>query len=222
MRSVFSFLKLKSGAENNFTQDIIKIVFKKKNLLILLTITSLVTLCAVTKKSSNSLLETQNKRSETILRELNDINSILQVAENNSLNSQQQQVALEMVEKNITSIQKAVVDIATNADLQKISTQIANTKNDIDFQFSDLKKSISSSTLGKEYINESKLPFHIISVDIIGNEPYVSVNYENHVFPLAIGDKLADWDLLEADYDSGTAEFTNDKNQHVKINLQGA
>jgi len=221
MRSVFYFFKRKSGEENHFNRDIIKIVFKKKNLLILLTIASLVILCAATTKSSSSLLETQNKRSETILRKLNDINSILQIAENNSLNSQQQQVALEMIEKNITSIQKAVVDIATNADLQKVSTQITNTKNDIDFQFSDLKKSISSSALGKEYLNESRLPFHIISIDIIGNEPYVSINYENHVFPLAIGDQLADWNLLEADYDSGTAEFVNEKNQHVKINLQG-
>ena len=65
------------------------------------------------------------------------------------------------------------------------------------------------------------LSFQVVAVDIIGGLPFVSVNDESHLFPLGLGDTLAGWELVSADYDAGIAEFANKNNQYVKVNAQG-
>jgi len=65
------------------------------------------------------------------------------------------------------------------------------------------------------------LPFHVLAVDVIAGEAYVSVDYAHHVSPMALDDLLGSWRLDSADYDSNTAEFVNEKNQFVRVNLKG-
>ncbi len=85
----------------------------------------------------------------------------------------------------------------------------------------DLKKSVSSSLGNKEYLDSSLLPFQVISIDVIGGEPYISINYADHISPLGVGDLLVGWRVTSADSDQGIAVFVNEKNQFIRISLQG-
>lgn len=168
---------------------------------------------------SSSLLEKHNK---LILRELDDINVQLQDLSHHPTNSKKQQSSLESIEKNVSEARQIMTEVAKVADIERISTQVASVKEDVDMQMSDLKKAVAEGMGNKQYLDPSALPFQVISVDIIGNQPYATVNDEGHFTPLGVSDMLAGWRLVLADYDIGTAEFINAKNQYVKVSLQGS
>ena len=176
-----------------------------------------------TYKNTNmaNSLSLQNKRAATILHELEDIQSALHRIESNPLNSKQQQTGLQSLEKDMAIAQKNMTDAAKVSDIQKLSSEINLVKNDIDTQINDLKKAISEPLGNKSFLEASALPFRVVSVDVIAGEPYVSLEYANHISPLTIGDLLAEWRVVSADYESSTAEFINTKNQHVKVNVHG-
>jgi hypothetical protein len=225
MRTLFHFYKNKPEWMNEFYSQL-QIVWQEKKsaitfIAIFITMLFLSIILAHKGTSTNDLVSLQNKRSETILRELNDINSVLHDVASNPLNTKQQQMALQSLEKDVISVQKSMTDVAKSADIQKVSNQIALVKDDIDSQMSDLKKTVSSSMGSKQYLDASALPFHVLSVDVIAGQPFVSIEYANHVSPLAVGDLLVGWRVVSADYDSGISEFMNEKNQYVKVSLQG-
>jgi hypothetical protein len=205
----------------------LRIILNSKKCLLILSLSSLFLIGNVsflishkeTKITDSASL--QNKRNEIILHELDDISSVLHDVASNPLNSKQQQMALQSLEKNILITQKAMVDVARSSDIQKVSGQIASVKDDIDAQMNDMKKVISEGMGSKQFLETSALPFHVISVDVIAEQPYVSVEYANHISPLAIGDVLTGWRVIRADYESGLAEFENEKNQLVKVNIHG-
>jgi hypothetical protein len=161
----------------------------------------------------------QKKHDEIVLHELNEIKVYLQDVESSPFNTNQQQAILQSLEKDIVNAQKSIVDVAKVGDIKKVSSQIASVKDDFDSQMSDIKKAISQGVGKKEYLDKSVLPFHVISVDVIAGQPYVSIEYANHVSPLAVGDTLTGWRLAMADYESSMSEFVNEKNQYVKISL---
>ena len=225
MRELFHFYKNRPEWMNEFYSELKIIWEEKKSLIIVLVsfITVLFLSIILFHKNTNvnDVVSSQNKRSEAILRELNDINSVLHDVESNPFNTKQQQMSLQSLEKDIASTQKSMIEVAKSSDIQKVSGQLASVKDDIDTQMSDLKKAISESTAGKQYLEASALPFHVISVDVIAGQPYVSVEYASHVSPLAVGDSLTGWRVTSSDYESGVAEFANEKNQSVKVSLQG-
>ncbi len=160
-------------------------------------------------------------RSDTILRQLNAMHIILKEVVSNPSNSKQEQIVLKRLEDNMASVQKSLMNVAKSSDIQEVSKQISLVKDDIDSQMVDLKKSVSSSLGNKEYLDASSLPFYVISIDVIGGEPYVSINYADHISPLGIGDLLVGWRVTSADSDQSVAVFVNEKNQFVRISLQG-
>jgi hypothetical protein len=196
----------------------------KKYLAISLLIVLMVTLLGFIGRHKHGTIEDlvslQNKRSESILHELSDINATLHNVSSNPANAKQQEF-FRSLEKEILTIQQSIVDVARGSDIQKVARQIALVKDDVDSQINDLKKAVSENTGNKQYLDVSALPFHVISVDVIAEQSYVSVDYANHILPFAISDFLAGWRVVSADYDSGIAEFVNEKNQYVKVSLQG-
>ena len=176
------------------------------------------TLAIIMQVSASTL---KASRSETIQRQLDAMHIILKEVASNPSNSKREQIALEGLEENILLVQKSLVNVAKSSDIQQVSKQISLVKDDIDSQMVDLKKSVSSSLGSKEYLDASNLPFHVISIDVIGGEPYVSINYADHISPLGIGDLLVGWRVTSADSVQGMAVFENEKNQFVRISLQG-
>ena len=119
------------------------------------------------------------------------------------------------------SIKNSINNTAKSSEVQKISGQLNSIKEDIDSQINSLKKIVSHGSNNKEYLDATALPFQVISVDIIAGQSYATVNYENHIWPLTIGDSLAGWKIIYVDYDTEIIELINEKNQHVKIKIRG-
>jgi hypothetical protein len=163
---------------------------------------------------------TQNKKTDVVMRELNEISAQVHAVSKNP-NIKEQNKEFYVIEKNIAVVQQSIADVAKSSDVQKVSNQITSVKDDVDSQMNDIKKSVAEGMGNKQYLDESSLPFNIISVDVVSSEPYVSVNYSDHVTPLGISDTLANWRLVAADFDGRSAEFVNEKNQYVKVNLKG-
>lgn len=160
-----------------------------------------------------------NKTNLAMLHEITEIKNQLDDLSLSPGNKQQE--FIQGISKKIESIQKLLIDIAKKDDVTKISSQLVLMKNDVNMQMNDIKKSVSEKLNSKEYLEPEALPFQIIAVDVISGFPYVSVNYANHVIPLGTSDILAGWRLVIADFDTNSAEFVNEKNQYVKVNLQG-
>lgn len=56
------------------------------------------------------------------------------------------------IQKDIIAIQQVMMEVAKISDIQKVSTQIASVKEDIDFQMSDIKKVVSESSSSRQYL----------------------------------------------------------------------
>lgn len=149
--------------------------------------------------------DVQAKHTQSIFSQINDIDSQLQALQTNPQNSQ--------------GFKDGLVKI--NADLENIQQSITSMKEDMDTQITDLKKVVNTNPNMKQYLDEKELPFKVISIDVIGEQPFASVNYNDHVTPITIGDALAGWVLEKADYSTATAEFKNEKDQYIKVIIQG-
>lgn len=163
----------------------------------------------------------QNKRIETILHDITAVNAIIQEANSNQFYTKQQQAALQTLEKNILETQQSLINVAKTSDIQKISTQIINIKENMDSQLNDIKKIIAQDDNKKHYINENPLPFHVISIDVIAGQTYISMEYDNYISLLSVGDALAGWKVINIDFNNMSAEFENETHQYYKFVLQG-
>lgn len=224
MRTLLHFYKSKPEWFNELYAQVEKYSKNKKIITILFVIFSLFFILFVDYKQKNliELISTQNKRSEISLRQLNEINSVIHNLEINPSNTKSQLDTLHVLEKNIEIIKASMIDIAKNTDIQKVSNQVESIKDEINSQLGDLKTLISQSIGKKDYLDASTLPFHVISIDVIAGQPYVSVQYENIVSPLSIGDLLAGWRVINISFESGIVEFENEKDQYIKVSLQGS
>lgn len=224
MRNLFDFFKNNPEWMKEFYSGLKTLSKERPIIIIIAALILILTISNIATHKSSSIkdqMSIQNKRSESILHELNEINAILHDVEKNPHNTKEQQDALQTLEKNIISTQKSLIDVAKNTDIQKISTQLTSVKDDIDSKMDDLKKAVSKNIADKEYLDASKLPFHVLSIDIIAGQPYTSIEYAGHVSPLSVGDRLAGWRVIGMDYNEALAEFINDKNQYIKVSLQG-
>lgn len=121
---------------------------------------------------------------------------------------------------NIDSLKHDLATVATSSDIKQLQDKLNLIRSDINSQVNDLRKEINDKILHKETLNASVLPFQVLSVDMINGQPFVNVEFDHHIAPLSVGDVLSGWRLFSADYDSATAQFLNEHNQYVKVNLE--
>lgn len=69
------------------------------------------------------------------------------------------------------------------------------------------------------FVHPSTLPFKVISINNIQQNDIVTIRYNHTTWPLNIGDYLAGWRLIHADFSAQRAEFVNQQKQHVMISL---
>lgn len=199
--------------------------FSNSRLILTLTGISLFFLAFVTfmihhqSKAVSALVLTENNQANKILSQMNDINDELQQLTSTSQNAKQFKETLANISQNLSNVAKSIDELAKSSDIQKVSSQIASMQNDMNWQISDLRQVISTNS--KQYLNSKVLPFHVISVDVIALQPFVSIDYKHQIAPFTVGDSIAGWQITAADYSSAEVEFKNDHNQYVKISLQG-
>lgn|GEM_PF-2454123 len=169
----------------------------------------------------STLALNENKRTSVVMRELNDINNQLQTLSSSPQNSEDFKTAISTINTDLADIHKSISEVAKAADVQRVSSQISSMKDDVDSQMLDLKRAVANSQDAKQYLDPKVLPFHVISIDVISQQPFVSINYASHVTPFAVGDAVAGWQITAADYDAAQVVFKNDRDQYVKVSLLG-
>lgn len=169
----------------------------------------------------SKLASSENKRTITILNALSDTNAQLQQLSNTPQNSASFKTALSNITSDLSTIQKTANELAKSSEVEKVSSQLSSMQNDVDTQMLDIKKAVASSSDAKQYLDQKVLPFQVISIDVISQQPFVSINYANHITPMAVGDTVAGWKITAANYDVSQVEFKNTHDQYIKIALQG-
>lgn len=167
-----------------------------------------------------SFLSTQSnnmKNATLILDKLNDINSQLQPLATNSQRSNNFQVAFNSIQSDLENLQKQLLAFIQTTNLQHIPSQITDMHHDVDQQFLDLKNEMANNGDHKDIVDPHLLPFTVIAVDVIAGQTYVSINFNQHIMPLMIGDALAGWTLIDADYATSKATFQNNQHQFIQI-----
>ena len=128
--------------------------------------------------------------------------------------SPQAQTILAHLNETLTDIQKNLMGNAKSADVDTLNQTMRE-------GFDSLTKILAENGQAKTYLEAKTLPFQVISVDVIAEQPFVSVEENHRILPLGMGDSLAGWKLVSADYDAVEVVFENDKGQYVKISTVG-
>lgn len=158
------------------------------------------------------VLQMESKRN-VLLGQLGDIHTQLDKLTVNAPDSGAQPELLK-ISNELVDVEKNVNGVAKSAELQKIMA-------DMDLHFNDLEKTVATSSNSKQYLDVKALPFTVIAIDVISQQPFVSVDYDHHVTPLGVGDSLAGWKVVDANYGAVEVEFKNDQGQYVRINTVG-
>lgn len=187
------------------TKDVVYIYLIPGILILLMTFTFL------------HLVKNSHHETQSVSAQLNTVQRALNQLSYHNQNPENFNKTLSHINNNLSSLEKSVDQSAKSSDINKITAQTEVIKQNID----ELKKLVAENDDGKEYLDAKALPFKVISVDVISEQPFVSINYQHHITPLGIGDTIAGWQIVSADYDMGEAEFKNSKDQYVKVNLQG-
>jgi len=219
MRSMFHLFKQKPEWIIDCFNELHSICKKRKLLIMMfLPMLALFILIIISNFQLNYRINSSqnDNKLNTIIKKINDVGFALSQVENRPNILEYNQKKLE---KDMTSVKQSLENISKESDISKIADQIHLIQSNIDKQIDDIKKSLSSNLNTKQYLNQSNLPFEMLTIDVISGQSYVSVNYNNHVFPLAINDVLAGWRVKVADFDENTAEFVNSKGQYIKIIL---
>lgn len=156
---------------------------------------------------------------QTILtRELSDIDQQLQDLSETLQASETDQSTLAKIMAQLADIETHLQATIKKSDLQQLSQQLSNMKADVDSQFDHLEKNLAG-TDNRQYIDAKALPFQVVAVDIIAQQPFVSIQYDHRIAPLNIEDSLAGWKLISADFDRQEATFVNENGQYAKLSV---
>lgn len=104
-----------------------------------------------------------------------------------------------------------VIESSLQANSQQLQQQLATLTHTV----SNLQQSIQPIS----YLSPKALPFKVLSIDDIESVPVITIIYHDDTFPIEKGESIADWQVVGANYEKQTAEFINDKQQHVIIRL---
>jgi hypothetical protein len=152
----------------------------------------------------------------TFLNQMNAVQQQITQLSEEDVNTDNVKSSLAHISTDISAIKSEEALTATSTDMNKVENQLAIIKQAMD----ELKKLAVQNNNGKEFIDAKNLPFKVLSVDVIAQQPFVSIQYDHHITPLGIGDTIAGWQIVDADYSNGSVEFKNNQSQYIKVNLQ--
>ena len=83
----------------------------------------------------------------------------------------------------------------------------------------DVIASLKGSNESIQYLDKKALPFEIVAIDSVNEEPVLALQYNYNHLALEKGDKLAGWKVINLDYAKQLAEFDDEKGAHVRLSL---
>lgn len=158
--------------------------------------------------------------------ELNSISTELQSIQD-SLNTDSATGNIKQIKSEINSVLYQVKSLITTSD-NNIADEIQSASQTLASQLAGMQGQLSNIQQLNQpgsYIDSSNLPFTVQFIDNVSGQSVVTVNYNNLLTPVSVGESLAGWTLISADYASQYAVFQNSKDQLVKagnnVALQG-
>ena len=143
------------------------------------------------------------------------------------LNGMQQQWSKMMAATPTQTFNQSLLQLSNT--LREIKQLIMNQQNEMKKITQQLNQqpplappaSTRSTALNKIYLEISALPFQVMAMDVIADQPFVTVEYQHHLMPLLRGDEVAGWRLTTMDYQTAHAEFKNAHGEYVRVAVQG-
>jgi len=172
---------------------------------------------AYNQQWENAFIKNSNHQSQVVVRQLGTIQDQLQQVAKNLPDSPAFKTDLSRLAAQAADVNHAMKQAATHADVVQITLQLTNIQSEI----TAIQKILASNPT-KHYLDAKLLPFQVISVDVIADQPFVSVSYGDLREPLGIEDSLAGWKLVSADFTRLEAEFENAKGELIKVSVPGA
>jgi cell division protein FtsB len=159
-------------------------------------------------KLSKLIAQMDSKRTAVVTEQINGMRAQI----DKLAASQQDTAQIKKLDNELGDIEREVTGVAKSTELQKIATNM-------EAHLDELEKTVATSGQAKQYLDAKALPFKIIAVDVISQQLFVSVDYEHHITPLGIGDSLAGWKIISADYENVAVELQNNQGQLIKISV---
>ncbi len=79
--------------------------------------------------------------------------------------------------------------------------------------------SLKGSNKSIQYLDKKALPFEVLAIDSVNEEPVLALKYNYNHIALDKGEKLAGWKVISLDYARQVAEFDDEKGAHVRLSL---
>ncbi len=168
----------------------------------------------------STLTKNEISEAEKIFSQLGTIDDELSQLSTQRADGVQFHQTLAQLSQDLAAVKNQIAALASTEALEKLSTQITTFQTDVDNQITNLKTAVVNHD-DKNFIDPKVLPFQVIAVDVISNQVFVSINYQHHITPLMLGDGLAGWQVVEADYANAEVIFKNARNQYVKVAVAG-
>jgi len=156
----------------------------------------------------------------TSASELDSISEQLQSIQS-ALNTNGSADNIKEIKTALGSVVSQVKDLVAESD-SDISAEIQNSSQTLALQLNGMKGQLTNIQQLSQpggYVSASNLPFTVQFIDNVAGQSVVTVNYNNLLTPISVGESLAGWTLSNADYASQTAVFQNSKDQLVKASV---
>lgn len=167
----------------------------------------------------SNLSSSQNKQAKEIINKINDVSNNVERLTAYTQKSAEFKETLATINQGLTDIKISVASLAKTSDVLKVDSDVIAMQKNMNDDMDDLKKMVVSQS--KDYLDPKVLPFHIISIDMLAEQPFISIDYNHRITPLTLGDSLAGWRITQANYERGYVEFKNTNNKYVKVLLEG-
>ena len=139
------------------------------------------------------------------------------------LSNNQAYVNLDKVQQSLAQLQHQLQNMTASSNAE-ITKQIHHSTAQLQKQLTGVKHTMERLMQKQHHrqLAPSNLPFKVISIDTIQQANVVTVSFDHRFLPLDIGDSLSGWQLMKAKADAMTAEFKNDHQQYVTVDLRQA
>jgi hypothetical protein len=142
------------------------------------------------------IFQVTEERQANILSSLNEMQSPMENLKADHEQIMSLQTSLTHLQE-VVAKENSLASLAKSAEMQQIARELQK-----------LKPANRSADLLKKRHRKSKaipmtLPFRVKSLDIIADQPYASVEYQQNTLPLRVNDQLAGWRAIDMNITDG-------------------
>ena len=168
------------------------------------------------KQKQEQLIISQTEQLSSELSDISvkisDVQKQLQSGDNQDIQEVQKTLlALSEQVKTIADNSNTIIEKAIEVNTYKLQQQLGSIQTQL-VEIKDHKDKLN-------IVDANQLGFQVVDIFNMDHKDIVSVHYGAHTVPIIEGESIAGWSLSSASFATQRADFVNEKNQHVIINL---